>query len=116
MAIDVEKLNGEMEVPEIYNGIVEIRGIAREAGSRAKVAVFAKQEGVDPVGACVGLRGIRIQNIVNELQGEKIDVVQWSKDPAVFISHSLSPAQPMRVGTTGSYLWNRPTLPRATTC
>jgi N utilization substance protein A len=87
----------EMEVPEIYNGIVEIRGISREAGSRAKVAVFAKQEGVDPVGACVGLRGIRIQNIVNELQGEKIDVIQWSKDDSVFLSHALSPAQPLRV-------------------
>jgi N utilization substance protein A len=87
----------EMEVPEIYNGIVEIRGISREAGSRAKVAVFAKQDGVDPVGACVGLRGIRIQNIVNELQGEKIDVIQWSKDDSVFISHALSPAQPLRV-------------------
>ena len=82
----------EMEVPEIYNGIVEIRGISREAGSRAKVAVLAKQEGVDPVGACVGLRGIRIQNIVNELQGEKIDVIQWSTDDSVFISHALSPA------------------------
>jgi N utilization substance protein A len=87
----------EMEVPEIYNGIVEIRAIAREPGSRSKVAVAAKQEGVDPVGACVGLRGIRIQNIVNELQGEKIDVVQWYRDPAVFISHALSPAQPLRV-------------------
>ena len=87
----------EMEVPEIYNGIVEIRGIAREAGSRSKVAVFAKQEGVDPVGACVGLRGIRIQNIVNELQGEKIDVIQWSRDPAVFLANTLSPAQPLRV-------------------
>ena len=87
----------EMEVPEIYNGIVEIRGIAREPGSRAKVAVHAKQDGVDPVGACVGLRGIRIQNIVNELQGEKIDVIQWSRDMAVFASHALSPAQPLRV-------------------
>lgn len=87
----------EIEVPEIYNGIVEIRAISREAGSRSKVAVIAKQEGVDPVGACVGLRGIRIQNIVNELQGEKIDVVQWVRDPAVFISHALSPAQPLRV-------------------
>ena len=87
----------EMEVPEVYNGIVEVRGIAREPGSRSKVAVIAKQEGVDPVGACIGLRGIRIQNIVNELQGEKIDVIQWSKDPTVFISHSLSPAQPLRV-------------------
>ena len=87
----------EMEVPEIYNGIVEIRGIAREPGSRSKVAVHARQDGVDPVGACVGLRGIRIQNIVNELQGEKIDVIQWSRDMAVFASHALSPAQPLRV-------------------
>jgi len=87
----------EMEVPEIFNGIVEIKAIAREAGSRSKVAVIARQEGVDPVGACVGLRGIRIQNIVNELQGEKIDVTQWSKDPNVFITHALSPAQPLRV-------------------
>ena len=87
----------EMEVPEIYNGIVEIRAIAREAGSRSKVAVVAKQEGVDAVGACVGLRGIRIQNIVNELQGEKIDVIQWYRDPGQFISHALSPAQPLRV-------------------
>ena len=86
-----------MEVPEIYNGIVEIRGIAREPGSRAKVAVYARQDGVDPVGACVGLRGIRIQNIVNELQGEKIDVIQWSRDLSVYISHALSPAQPLRV-------------------
>ena len=87
----------EMEVPEIYNGIVEIRGIAREPGSRSKVAVHALQDGVDPVGACVGLRGIRIQNIVNELQGEKIDVIQWSRDMSVYASHSLSPAQPLRV-------------------
>lgn len=87
----------EMEVPEIYNGIVEIRGIAREPGSRSKVAVHARQDGVDPVGACVGLRGIRIQNIVNELQGEKIDVIQWSRDMSVFASHALSPAQPLRV-------------------
>lgn len=91
----------EMEVPEIYNGIVEIRGIAREPGSRSKVAVYAKQDGVDPVGACVGLRGIRIQNIVNELQGEKIDVIQWSRDMAVFASHALSPAQPLRVELNG---------------
>ena len=87
----------EMEVPEIANGIVEIKGIAREAGSRSKIAVWARQEGVDPVGSCVGLRGIRIQNIVNELQGEKIDVVPWSRDTGVFIGNSLSPAQPLRV-------------------
>ncbi|MEE8443342.1 MAG: transcription termination factor NusA [Dehalococcoidia bacterium] len=87
----------EMEVPEIYNGIVEIKAIAREAGSRSKVAVWARQEGVDAVGSCVGLRGIRIQNIVNELQGEKIDVVQWSRDPAVFIGNALNPSQVLQV-------------------
>jgi N utilization substance protein A len=83
----------ELEVPEIYNGTVEIKSIAREAGARSKVAVTNRQEGIDPVGCCVGLRGIRIQNIVNELNGEKIDVVNWSEDPAVFITNALSPAQ-----------------------
>ena len=87
----------EMEVPEIYSGSVEIIDIAREAGSRSKVAVFAKQEGVDAVGSCVGLRGIRIQNIVNELHGEKIDVVPWAKDPKAYITRALSPSQVMRV-------------------
>jgi N utilization substance protein A len=87
----------EMEVPEIYNGAVEIMNIAREAGARSKVAVFAKQDGVDAVGSCVGLRGIRIQNIVNELHGEKIDVVQWQRDPAQYISRALSPSMVMRV-------------------
>ena len=87
----------EMEVPEIYNGSVEIMAIAREAGWRSKVAVHAKQDGVDAVGSCVGLRGIRIQNIVNELHGEKIDVVQWSKEPATFIANALSPSMVMRV-------------------
>lgn len=87
----------EMEVPEIFNGAVEIEAIAREPGSRSKVAVRAKQDGVDPVGSCVGLRGVRIQNIVNELHGEKIDVVEWHRDPAVFIANALSPAQVMRV-------------------
>ena len=87
----------EMEVPEIYSGAVEIVDIAREAGSRSKVAVFAKQEGVDAVGSCVGLRGIRIQNIVNELHGEKIDVVPWAKDAKAYITRALSPSQVMRV-------------------
>ena len=87
----------ELEVPEVYNGTVEIRSVAREAGYRTKVAVSAKQQGIDPVGSCVGLRGIRIQNIVNELHGEKIDVVQWDKDSAILISNSLSPAQVARV-------------------
>ncbi|MBI4281994.1 MAG: transcription termination/antitermination protein NusA [Chloroflexi bacterium] len=87
----------EMEVPEIFNGIVEIKAIAREAGSRSKVAVHSRQENVDPVGSCVGLRGIRIQNIVNELQGEKIDVIQWHPDPAVFLANALSPCPVNRV-------------------
>lgn len=87
----------EMEVPEIYNGSVEIKVIAREPGFRSKVAVWARQDGVDAVGSCVGLRGIRIQNIVNELSGEKVDVVQWDKDPAAFIVSALSPAQVLRV-------------------
>lgn len=83
----------EMEVPEFSNGVVEVKSIAREAGSRSKVAVASRQEGVDPVGCCVGLRGIRIQNIVNELHGEKIDVVLWNVNPATFIASALSPAQ-----------------------
>ena len=87
----------ELEVPEIFNGAVEIVSIAREPGSRSKVAVRARQTGVDPVGSCVGLRGVRIQNIVNELQGEKIDVVEWSKDVSRFIASSLSPSQVLRV-------------------
>ncbi len=87
----------ETEVPEIYNGAVEIVSIAREAGSRSKVAVRARQDGVDPVGSCVGLRGVRIQSIVNELMGEKIDVVEWSKDPVRLIASALSPAQVLRV-------------------
>jgi N utilization substance protein A len=83
----------EYEVPEIYNGQVEIKNIAREAGHRSKVAVAALQEGVDPVGACVGMRGIRIQNIVKELSDEKIDVIEWNADPAIFIAKALSPAR-----------------------
>lgn len=83
----------ELEVPEIFNGTVEIKAIAREAGSRSKVAVAARQPGVDPVGACVGIRGVRIQALVNELSGEKIDVVAWDPDPAVFIANALSPAK-----------------------
>jgi N utilization substance protein A len=83
----------ELEVPEVLNGIVEVKSVAREAGYRSKVAVAAKQEGIDPVGCCVGLRGIRIQNIVNELGGEKIDIVVWHTDASVFIANSLSPAQ-----------------------
>jgi N utilization substance protein A len=83
----------ELEVPEIYNGTVEVKAIAREPGFRSKVAVAALQSGVDPVGSCVGMRGVRIQNIVNELVGEKIDVVEWAKDERVFIANALSPAK-----------------------
>ncbi len=87
----------EMEVPEISNGAVELISIAREAGFRSKVAVAARQEGIDPVGCCVGLRGIRIQNIVNELSGEKVDVVMWSPDASAFITNALSPAKVLKV-------------------
>lgn len=87
----------ELEVPEIFNGTVEMKAIAREPGSRTKVAVMARQQGIDPVGACVGLRGVRIQNVVNELNGEKIDVVQWDEDAAKFVSNALSPAQVLDV-------------------
>ncbi len=83
----------ENEVPEIYHGMVEIRSIAREPGQRSKVAVAALQPGVDPVGACVGIRGVRIQAIVRELNDEKIDVIEWSADPAVYIAKALSPAR-----------------------
>jgi N utilization substance protein A len=87
----------EQEVPEIQSGAVEIMEIAREPGLRSKVAVAARQEKVDPVGSCVGVRGVRIQNIVNELYGEKIDVIEWSPDMATFIANALSPAKPTNV-------------------
>ncbi len=87
----------ELEVPEIFNGNVELKAVAREAGYRSKVAVAAMQEGLDPVGSCVGLRGVRIQNVVNELNGERIDVIEWSDDPKVFIANALSPAQVVSV-------------------
>jgi N utilization substance protein A len=83
----------ELEVPEIHNGTVEIKAIAREPGSRSKVAVASRQEGLDPVGATVGQRGARVQAVVAELGGEKIDVIPWSDDPAVFVANALSPAQ-----------------------
>src|SRR5579859_4203321 len=83
----------EYEVPEIYNGQVDIKNIAREPGHRSKVAVVALQPGIDPVGACVGMRGMRIQNIVKELSEEKIDVIEWNPDQAIFIAKALSPAR-----------------------
>ena len=87
----------ELEVPEIQDGIVEIRGIAREAGSRTKIAVYTEDENVDPVGACVGTRGSRVQAIVDELNGEKIDIIFWSEDPEELISNVLSPAKVEKV-------------------
>ena len=87
----------ELEVPEIFAGSVEIKGIAREAGERSKVAVWAKEEGIDPVGACIGQRGTRIQTIIAELSGEKIDVIQWDEDPAHYIANALSPARVIAV-------------------
>jgi len=87
----------ESEVPEIYEGTVEIKAIAREPGSRSKVAVIARQEGLDPIGSCVGVRGSRINNIVRELNDEKIDIILWSPDPASFVANALSPVKPLKV-------------------
>jgi len=87
----------ELEVPEIHDGVVEIKGISREAGSRTKIAVYSSDLNIDPVGACVGQRGARVQNIVDELRGEKIDIIKWDEDPAKFISNSLSPSKVLKV-------------------
>ena len=83
----------EVEVPEIFEGIVEIKSIAREAGDRSKISVHTNNEEVDPVGSCVGARGARVQSISNELNGEKIDIVEWSEDPAIFVANALSPSK-----------------------
>jgi N utilization substance protein A len=85
------------EVPEIYDGLIEIKSSARDPGSRAKICVKAVDTSLDPVGACVGMRGSRVQAVVNELQGEKIDIVNWSEDPAIVVSNALSPAEVQRV-------------------
>src|SRR5882724_11423215 len=87
----------EQEVPEIYDGTVMIRGAVREAGDRAKVAVFSRERDVDPVGACVGMKGTRVQSIIRELRGEKIDIVEWSEDSIAFVTNALSPAKVQRV-------------------
>ncbi len=87
----------EQEVPEIYDGTVMIRGAVREAGDRAKVAVFSRERDVDPVGACVGMKGTRVQSIIRELRGEKIDIVEWSEDAVAFVTNALSPAKVQRV-------------------
>jgi N utilization substance protein A len=87
----------EQEVPEIYDGTVMIRGAVREAGDRAKVAVYSRERDVDPVGACVGMKGTRVQSIIRELRGEKIDIVEWSEDPVLFVTNAISPAKVQRV-------------------
>ncbi len=87
----------ELEVPEIYEGVVELKSVAREPGRRSKIAVYSRDENVDSVGACVGPKGTRVQNIVTELQNEKIDIVKWDEDPAVYIANALSPAQVISV-------------------
>lgn len=87
----------ELEIPEIYEGVIEIKSVSRDPGNRCKVAVYSPNENIDPVGSCVGQKGIRIQNIINELNGEKIDVIEWSEDPAIFISAALLPAEVMAV-------------------
>ncbi|MES9683201.1 transcription termination/antitermination protein NusA [Bacillus sp. AFS001701] len=87
----------ETEVPEIYDGVVEIRSVAREAGDRSKISVYTSNPDLDPVGACVGQKGQRVQSIVNELKGEKIDIVRWSSDPVEFVANALSPSQVIRV-------------------
>lgn len=94
---DVVRRLFEIEVPEVYNGVIEIKAIAREAGSRSKIAVTSLQEGVDPIGACVGQRGTRVQTVMGELGGEKIDIIEWSEDSVKFIANALSPAKIINV-------------------
>lgn len=94
---DVVRRLFEIEVPEIFNGIVEVKAIAREAGSRTKIGVWSSQDGVDPIGACVGQRGTRVQVIMAELNGEKIDIIAWSEDTVKFIANALSPAKILNV-------------------
>ena len=87
----------EFEIPEIYEGLIEIKSIYRDPGSRSKVAVYSQDENIDPVGSCVGQKGVRIQNIINELNGEKIDVIEWNEEPSIYIASSLLPATVMAV-------------------
>src|SRR5262245_66427504 len=85
------------EVPEIYDAIIEIKAVAREPGSRAKIAVLSHDTSIDPIGACVGMRGSRVQAVVQELQGEKVDIIPWSSNPANFIVNALAPAEVSKV-------------------
>ena len=87
----------EFEIPEIYEGLIEIKSVSRDPGLRSKVAVYSSNENIDPVGSCVGQKGIRIQNVINELHGEKIDVIEWNPDPSIYISSALLPAKIMAV-------------------
>jgi N utilization substance protein A len=93
----------EQEVPEIYDGTVAIKGAVREAGDRAKVAVYSRERDIDPVGACVGMKGTRVQSIIRELRGEKIDIVEWSEDPVAFVTNALSPAKVQRVSVVDDH-------------
>lgn len=96
---DVIKKLFELEIPEIYEGLIEVKAVSRDPGFRSKVAVYSKNPDIDPVGSCVGSKGIRIQNIINEMNGEKIDVIEWSEDPATFICSALLPAHVMAIDT-----------------
>ena len=108
---DLLKRLFELEVPEIHDGIVEIKSVAREAGMRSKIAVYAKDESVDPIGSCVGHRGFRVQAIVDELRNEKIDIVKWSEDPAVYIANALSPAKVVSVDVAENEKMSRVVVP-----
>ena len=101
----------ELEVPEIHDGTVEIKSVAREPGMRSKIAVWSNDEAVDPVGSCVGHKGMRVQNIVDELRGEKIDIVKWNEDPAKYIANALSPAQAISVAVNEEEKGSRVVVP-----
>ncbi len=101
----------ELEIPEIYEGLIEIKSIVREPGSRTKIAVYSKDMNIDPVGSCVGPRGIRIQNILNELKEEKIDVVEWSEDPVQYIASALSPATVLAVDVDTENMTSKVVVP-----
>ena len=101
----------ELEVPEIFEGLVEIKSIAREAGYRSKIAVISRDDKIDPVGACVGHRGMRVQNIVRELNGEKIDIIKWSQDMGVYIGNALSPAKVLQVQVNEAEKTSRVVVP-----
>lgn len=108
---DLLKRLFELEVPEIHDGIVEIKSVAREAGDRSKIAVYAKDESVDAIGSCVGHRGFRVQAIVDELRNEKIDIVKWDEDPAVYIANALSPAKVVSVEVNEQEKMSRVVVP-----